>query len=208
MWSIPFMTETDTWHEKLSCTCSWLLSCCVAWCNCCWFFFLTSCSATLISSNVTPWVDLLVSLTRFAWAFLCVSDSSSRTGGTNDLDQNITVSECLMCKFLPSFVTLSMLLQWWVNKLDLAFRVHLVSFPSVHAVFSDNHKKKAKFLLIARMSSEQVSSFQVRSTYMLYYKNWTMQYSRECAKKELCLKTWRSQKIKINHWNIDKVNVN
>jgi hypothetical protein len=66
-------------------------------------------------------VDLLVSLTRFAWAFLCVSDSSSRTGGTNDLRQNITVSKCLMCQFLPSFVTLSLLLQWRVKRLGLTF---------------------------------------------------------------------------------------
>jgi hypothetical protein len=78
------------------CTCSLLPSCCVAWCNCCWFFFLTNCSADLISSKVTPWVDLLVSLTRFAWAFLCVSDSSSLTGGTNDLHQNTTVNNSLL----------------------------------------------------------------------------------------------------------------
>lgn len=93
-----FTTETQNNHEEFHCTCSLLLSCCVAWCNCCWFFFLTSCSATLISSKVTPWVDLRVSLTRFAWAFLCVSDSSSRTGGTNDL-KHITVSFGLIYKF-------------------------------------------------------------------------------------------------------------
>jgi hypothetical protein len=75
-----------------------------------------------------------------------------------------------MCQFLLSFVTLSTLLHWRVNKLGLAFRVHLVSFR-VYAAFSDNHRKKTKFLLIARMSLEQVWSFQVRSTYMLYYKN-------------------------------------
>ena len=48
-------------------------------------FFLASCSADLTSSSVTPCVERLVSRTRFAWAFRCVSDSSSRTGGTNDL---------------------------------------------------------------------------------------------------------------------------
>ena len=52
--------------------------------SCC-CFFLTNCSADLRSSKVTPWVDLLVSLTRLACAFLWISCSSSRTGGTNDL---------------------------------------------------------------------------------------------------------------------------
>jgi len=50
-----------------------------------WFFCLTICSADLSSSKVTPWVERLVSLTRLACAFLWVSDSSSLTGGTNDL---------------------------------------------------------------------------------------------------------------------------
>ena len=49
------------------------------------FFFLTSCSALLISSSVTPWVERRVSRTRLAWALRCVSLSSSRVGGTNDL---------------------------------------------------------------------------------------------------------------------------
>lgn len=48
-------------------------------------FFLASCSAVLTSSSVTPCVERLVSRTRLACAFRCVSDSSSRTGGTNDL---------------------------------------------------------------------------------------------------------------------------
>lgn len=94
--------NTEQTQGIKNCTCSLLLSCCVAWCNCCWFFFLTSCSATLISSKVTPWVDLRVSLTRFAWAFLCVSDSSSRTGGTNDL-HHITVCYGLICQLLTTF---------------------------------------------------------------------------------------------------------
>lgn len=50
-----------------------------------WFFFLTSSSALLISSKVTPCVERLVSRTRFACALRCVSLSSSRAGGTNDL---------------------------------------------------------------------------------------------------------------------------
>lgn len=50
-----------------------------------WFFCLTICSADLSSSKVTPCVERLVSLTRLACAFLWVSDSSSLTGGTNDL---------------------------------------------------------------------------------------------------------------------------
>lgn len=62
---------------------NWLETWCSCCCCCCFFF--TSCSADLISSSVTPCVDLLVSLTRLACAFLWVSDSSSRTGGTNDL---------------------------------------------------------------------------------------------------------------------------
>lgn len=49
------------------------------------FFFLTNCSALLISSSVTPWVERRVSRTRFAWAFRWVSLSSSLVGGTNDL---------------------------------------------------------------------------------------------------------------------------
>lgn len=49
------------------------------------FFFLISSSALLISSKVTPWVERLVCLTLRAWALRCVSLSSSRTGGTNDL---------------------------------------------------------------------------------------------------------------------------
>lgn len=56
---------------------------------CCFFF--TNCSALLISSNVTPWVERRVSLTLFACAFLCVSLSSSRTGGTNDLQTEIYI---------------------------------------------------------------------------------------------------------------------
>lgn len=51
----------------------------------CCCFFCTSFSADLISSSVTPWVDRRVSRTRFAWAFLWVSLSSSLTGGTKDL---------------------------------------------------------------------------------------------------------------------------
>lgn len=50
-----------------------------------WFFCLTICSADFNSSNVTPCVERLVSRTRLACAFRWVSDSSSRTGGTNDL---------------------------------------------------------------------------------------------------------------------------
>lgn len=46
-----------------------------------------SCSADLISSRVTPCVDLRVDRTILAWAFLWVSLSSSRLGGTNDLDE-------------------------------------------------------------------------------------------------------------------------
>jgi hypothetical protein len=49
------------------------------------FDFLTNCSALLISSNVTPCVERRVSRTRLAWAFRCVSLSSSLVGGTNDL---------------------------------------------------------------------------------------------------------------------------
>ena len=68
-----------------------MTSCCssvvLAAFSCCCFFF-TSCSADLRSSRVTPWVDLLVSLTLLAWAFLWISCSSSRTGGTNDLQKN------------------------------------------------------------------------------------------------------------------------
>ncbi len=69
----------------------WLATSCwssevLAWFSCC-CFFLTNCSADLRSSRVTPWVDLLVSRTLFAWAFRWVSDSSSLTGGTNDLEK-------------------------------------------------------------------------------------------------------------------------
>ena len=53
--------------------------------SCCCFFF-TSCSADLRSSRVTPWVDRRVSLTLLAWAFRWISCSSSRTGGTKDLN--------------------------------------------------------------------------------------------------------------------------
>lgn len=49
------------------------------------FFFLISSSALLISSKVTPWVDRRVCRTLLAWALRCVSLSSSRAGGTNDL---------------------------------------------------------------------------------------------------------------------------
>lgn len=54
-----------------------------------WFFFLTSSSALLISSKVTPCVERLVSRTRLACALRCVSLSSSRAGGTNDLQKCI-----------------------------------------------------------------------------------------------------------------------
>ena len=69
--------------------CCWLATSCwssevLCWFSCC-CFFLTNCSADFRSSKVTPWVDLRVSRTLLAWAFLWVSDSSSRTGGTNDL---------------------------------------------------------------------------------------------------------------------------
>lgn len=50
------------------------------------FFFFTSSSALLISSRVTPCVERLVSRTRLACALRCVSLSSSRTGGTKDLN--------------------------------------------------------------------------------------------------------------------------
>lgn len=50
------------------------------------FFFFTNSSALLISSKVTPCVERLVSRTRLAWALRCVSLSSSRTGGTKDLN--------------------------------------------------------------------------------------------------------------------------
>jgi len=46
--------------------------------------FFTNCTADFNSSNVTPCVERLVSLTLFAWTFRCVSDSSSRAGGTCD----------------------------------------------------------------------------------------------------------------------------
>ena len=59
-------------------------SCCS--CSCCAFFCLTSCSADLRASRVTPCVERLVSRTRLACALRCVSDSSSRTGGTKDLE--------------------------------------------------------------------------------------------------------------------------
>lgn len=63
------------------------------------FFFLISSSALLISSKVTPWVERLVCLTLRAWALRCVSLSSSRTGGTNDLKnrnsiRKLNVEEC------------------------------------------------------------------------------------------------------------------
>jgi len=67
-------------------TCSWT-SCCssvVLWAFSCCCFFFTSCSADFKSSKVTPWVERLVSLTRLACAFLWISCSSSRTGGTKD----------------------------------------------------------------------------------------------------------------------------
>lgn len=54
-------------------------------------FFLASCSADLTSSSVTPCVDRLVSRTRLACAFRCVSDSSSRTGGTKDLKKFLII---------------------------------------------------------------------------------------------------------------------
>ena len=69
-------------------------NCCssvVLWAFSCCCFFFTSCSADLRSSRVTPWVDRRVSLTLLAWAFLWISCSSSRTGGTNDLRLQILV---------------------------------------------------------------------------------------------------------------------
>ena len=69
--------------ELITSCCSWS----VRWAFSCCCFFLTSCSADLRSSRVTPWVDLLVSLTLLAWAFLWISCSSSLTGGTKDLNR-------------------------------------------------------------------------------------------------------------------------
>ena len=65
-----------------------IASCCssvVLWAFSCCCFFLTSCSADLRSSRVTPWVERRVSRTLLACAFLWISCSSSRTGGTKDL---------------------------------------------------------------------------------------------------------------------------
>ena len=50
------------------------------------FLDLTSFSADFRSSRVTPCVDRRVCRTSLACAFRCVSDSSSRTGGTWDLE--------------------------------------------------------------------------------------------------------------------------
>lgn len=60
------------------------VACCCS--SCCCLFFM-SCSADLRSSSVTPWVERRVERTILAWAFLCVSLSSSRLGGMNDLDE-------------------------------------------------------------------------------------------------------------------------
>ena len=67
--------EANCWSSVVL----WAFSCCC--------FFFTSCSADLRSSRVTPWVDRRVSLTLLAWAFRWISCSSSRTGGTNDLQE-------------------------------------------------------------------------------------------------------------------------
>ena len=72
-----FWLATSCWSSDVRC-----------WFSCCCFFF-TNCSADLRSSRVTPWVDRRVSRTLLACAFLCVSDSSSRTGGTKDLKQKV-----------------------------------------------------------------------------------------------------------------------
>lgn len=71
---ITILTLTDT---------CWVVVLVVSCCCCCLFFI--SCSADLRSSSVTPWVERRVERTIFAWAFLWVSLSSSRLGGTNDL---------------------------------------------------------------------------------------------------------------------------
>ena len=67
--------EANCWSSVVL----WAFSCCC--------FFFTSCSADFRSSRVTPWVDRRVSLTLLAWAFRWISCSSSRTGGTNDLQE-------------------------------------------------------------------------------------------------------------------------
>lgn len=51
-------------------------------------FFLMSISAFWISSNDMPCVDRRASRARFACSFLCAALSSSRIGGTNDLQLN------------------------------------------------------------------------------------------------------------------------
>ena len=67
--------------DEIASCCSSVVLC--AFSCCC--FFLTSCSADLRSSSVTPWVERRVSLTLLACAFLWISCSSSLTGGTKDL---------------------------------------------------------------------------------------------------------------------------
>ena len=75
--------------EAVTRFCSSLVRAC---CSCC-CFFLTSCSALLRSSRVTPWVERRVSRTRLACALRWVSLSSSRTGGTNDLQEESQVNK-------------------------------------------------------------------------------------------------------------------
>lgn len=92
--------------EQCGCCClTWSLplSCWVACCSCCCCFFFTSCSADLISSSVTPCVDRRVSLTRLACALRCVSLSSSRTGGTNDLPVKRNLSRLLVNNVASSY---------------------------------------------------------------------------------------------------------
>lgn len=69
----------------------------VVCCCCCCLFFM-SCSAVLMSSSVTPWVERRVERTILAWAFLCVSLSSSRLGGMNDLPLERVVGEVLVVR--------------------------------------------------------------------------------------------------------------
>ena len=105
--------------------------------SCC--FFLTSCSADLRSSRVTPWVDRRVSRTRLAWAFRWVSDSSSRTGGTNDLNTHRkTILRlhyfCLLHKaFLKSLALVSAKLHKWTTVKLLQAKLKWWTLKAMHA---------------------------------------------------------------------------
>lgn len=86
------------------------------------FFFLTSCSADLISSRVTPWVLRLVSRTLFAWAFRCVSDSSSRTGGTIDLEAKLNRKHYFWSLLLTRFYNIYKFIYIYIIFENLLFK--------------------------------------------------------------------------------------